>query len=188
MKHRILSSLVLSALLVLAVPWAGPVLAQGSEEGASSSVIYLVRHAEKADDDPRDPTLTEQGRERAVFLARTLADVPLASVFSTDYQRTRETAAPVADGHGLQIQAYRYVPGSPEWEAFVAMLQTTPGHHLVVGHSNTTPSLVRWLGGDPVSAISEMEYDRLYVVTVSGDGTVNSTLLRVGPPSPEPAH
>lgn len=167
---------------------ATPAAAQETREDDLSSVIYLVRHAEKAADDPRDPTLTEAGRARARALARTLAEVPLTTVYSTDYRRTRETAAPVARQHGLEVRPYRYVPGSPEWEEFVRSLRTTAGHHLVVGHSNTTPSLVRWLGGDPVSQISEMEYDRLYVVTVAADGTVASSLLRVGPPSPQPVH
>lgn len=177
---------ILSALLLLNWGQAFPATAQADPGDAPVSVIYLVRHAEKADDHPRDPTLTDAGRVRARALARTLADVPLTSVFSTDYRRTRETAAPVARDHGLEIRPYRYVPGSPEWEDFVGMLAASPGHHLVVGHSNTTPALVRWLGGDPVSRIHEMEYDRLYMVAVAADGSVASTLLRVGPPSPGP--
>ena len=62
------------------------------------------------------------------------------------------------------------------------LLRSTPGHHLVVGHSNTTPALVEALGGDPVSPIDEMEYDRFYLVTVSPGGVVTSTLLRFGAP------
>jgi len=46
-----------------------------------------------------------------------------------------------------------------------AKLKATPGRHLVVGHSNTTPQLTELLGGDGGEPIVEAtEYDRLYVV------------------------
>ena len=65
-----------------------------------SSVIYLVRHAERADDHPTDPTLSPEGEARATELARLLADAPLTRVFSTDLRRTMSTAAPTARNTG----------------------------------------------------------------------------------------
>ena len=54
------------------------------------------------------------------------------------------------------------------------------GRHLVVGHSNTTPAMVEILGGDSGSPIvEEYEYDRLYVVSITGN-KVNTVLLRYG--------
>ena len=51
----------------------------------------------------------------------------------------------------------------------------------VVGHSNTTPALTELLGGDPGGPIEEKnEYDRLYIVSMSAEGRVSSTLLRFG--------
>lgn len=156
------------------------VTAQAPDPEAGSAVIYLVRHAERAADDPTDPTLTPAGEARARELARLLGDAPLERIFSTDYRRTRLTAAPVAEAHGLAVEEYD--PRGEGLEAFAGVLRGTPGHHLVVGHSNTTPELVRALGGDPVSPIGEMEYDRIYLVVVAPDGTVASTLLRFGAP------
>jgi hypothetical protein len=49
----------------------------------------------------------------------------------------------------------------------------------VLGHSNTTPDLVTALGGDPQGPIAEMEYDRLYVVTLTDEGA-STVLLRFG--------
>jgi phosphohistidine phosphatase SixA len=147
---------------------------------AGMSVVYLVRHAERAEDHPTDTNLSEAGHARAGELARLLADVPLDRVFSTDYRRTRQTAGPAAGARGLEIETY---DGSGEGMArFAGTLRATPGHHLVVGHSNTTPWLVRALGGDPVSEIDAMEYDRLYIVVIAADGSVTSTLLRFGEP------
>ncbi len=75
-----------------------------------------------------------------------------------------------------------YEPRGDGLIATAELLRSTPGHHLVVGHSNTTPALVEALGGDPIAPIDEMEYDRIYVVTVAPDGTVSSSLLRFGAP------
>ena len=149
------------------------------------SVVYLVRHAEKAvaATDPADPPLSEAGAARAEALAELLANVSLVSIHSTDLQRTLSTAQAVADTQGVEIQTYG--PFDREGvAALVEMLRTTPGSHLVVGHSNTTPELVAALGGDPGPAITEDEHDRLYVLTVGGDGTVESELSRYGESSP----
>jgi broad specificity phosphatase PhoE len=142
------------------------------------SVIYLVRHAERATDHPRDPTLSAEGTDRAAELARLLADAPLARIFSTGYRRTLATAAPVAESHGITVELYE--ADRDGLAATADLLARTPGHHLVVGHSNTTPALVALLGGEPQGAIAEMEYDRLYLVAVAPGGEVTSTLLRFG--------
>jgi phosphohistidine phosphatase SixA len=141
-------------------------------------VVFLVRHGEKADLS-RDPALSDAGQERAVELARVLRDVQIDHVHSTDFIRTRDTASPTAAAHGVRVEVYDYrdLPGLAD------KLLKTRGHHLVVGHSNTTPPMVKLLGGDPVSEIDELgEFDRLYVVTVAGDGTASSVMLRYGKP------
>jgi len=156
-----------------------------SPQDAGGSVIYLVRHAETAGDramDPSDPPLSEAGEARAAALADALADAGLTSILSTDLQRTRATAAPVAAATGLEVQMYD-PSDQPAMRALLERLGSDGGRHLIVGHSNTTPALVRMLGGDPMSPISESEYDRLYVVSVTAGGEVISTLLRYGRPS-----
>ncbi len=141
---------------------------------ADPSVVYLVRHAEKASDS-KDPELTEAGVKRADALAALLEAVPLTDVFSTDYKRTRATATPTAIGHKLDVQLYN--PGAPE--SMLAEVRK-PGAHLVVGHSNTTPGLVAALGAVDGKDIPDLEYDRLYVVFVDEDGNATSQLLRYG--------
>jgi phosphohistidine phosphatase SixA len=171
---------LLAALLLWAVPGAGKAAAPAAAE-PGPVVIYLVRHAERADEPGEDPPLTQRGELRAGELARTLADVPLASINSTDYRRTLLTARQVAQQHGLEPELYD--PSPRGLRDLAARLAAWPGHHLVVGHSNTTPELVRLLGGDSISAINETEYDRLYLVILSKGGVVASSLLRYGPRS-----
>ena len=47
----------------------------------------------------------------------------------------------------------------------------------MVGHSNTTPALVKFLGGDPGAAMDESIYTRLYQVSIDDSGKVRSVLL-----------
>ena len=168
-----------------------------SEEGGATQeevTVFLVRHAERADDpgpDPEDaaassmvmmagdPPLSEAGRIRASTLARTLRDAGITHVHTTDYRRTWETARPLAEVQGVEMAVY----DPSHLQAFAARLSRTPGRHLVVGHSDTTPALVEALGGEGGPAIQPLEYDRLYVVFpgVSGARTL---LLRYGEPFP----
>lgn len=177
MKGGVRSGVLLAALL--AGPLMEPIELQ-AQSAEGSSVVYLVRHAEKATDgDLADPLLSAPGVVRANLVADMLVDVPLTTVYSTPFFRTVDTAAPTAGMHGLPITDYD--PRSREaMAALVETLKTTPGHHLVVGHSNTTPSLVEALGGDPISPIDEAEYDRFYMVVIGPDGSVSSSLLRFG--------
>ena len=174
--------ILLSALLLLpAVPQT-----LGAQQ---ETVIFLVRHAERADDetmdppmamDPQmteDPPLSDAGRNRASLLAEMLRDSGISHIHSTNYRRTRETARLTAEGAGLEVHIY----DASDLFSFASQLRATPGRHLVVGHSNTTHSLVEALGGDPGSPIETLEYDRMYIVTVD-EGSSPTVLLRFGDP------
>jgi broad specificity phosphatase PhoE len=136
--------------------------------------IYLVRHAEKQTGD--DPSLTSAGAARADLLGDALGDAGIIRIYSTDYARTRETASPLAKSVSVAVDLY----DASDLPAFAAVLNSHNGSMLVVGHSNTIPALVKILGGDPGAQINEAaEYDRLYVVRISGD-EVASELRRYG--------
>jgi len=138
--------------------------------------IYLVRHAEKQAGD--DPSLTPAGAMRADVLAETLGDAGIVRIYSTDYARTRETVAPIAETVSVPVTLY----DPSDLPAFADKLKETSGIVLVVGHSNTTPALVEFLGGEPGTDIDEAaEYDRLYVVRMQGDH-VETELRRYGAP------
>lgn len=144
--------------------------------------VFLVRHAERADDGAmtgqQDPHLSEAGYARAEVLAGMLKDVAVQHIHSSDRLRAKETAAPAAAAEGVEVQLYDLQdPG-----AFAEKLLGTPGRHLVVGHSNTLPALVAALGGDPHGEIETTEYDRLYILFIREGGT-ETLLLRFGAPS-----
>ncbi len=173
------------AVMLVAMGGCAPAAAQAPLDGTEVAVVWLVRHAERADDGAEaqaDPELSRIGQERAIALARLLGDAEITAIYSTPFQRTRQTAAPLAAALGLAVDEYD--PRDDDAMARFLERIRSPGRYLVVGHSNTTPSLVTQLGGDAVSPIDEMEYDRIYVVTIGPDGSVSSSLLRFGAPSP----
>jgi phosphohistidine phosphatase SixA len=132
-----------------------------SEDKQNVSMVYLVRHAEKADTG-KDPELTDIGKARAEDLARMLKDAGITHIWTTEYKRTRGTAEAVAARTRVKVEAY----DPSKLGEFATKLKSIPGRHLVVGHSNTTPGLVQSLGGDPGTPIPDTEYDRFYIVTL----------------------
>jgi phosphohistidine phosphatase SixA len=148
--------------------------------GRENAVLFLVRHAERADEAPgatreSDPNLSAIGHERAALLAEMLEDVGLTQILSSDRIRTRETAAPTAAATGLEVSLYDV----DDIAGLAARLKAARGRQLVVGHSNTTWDLVEALGGDPGPPIGSLEYDRLYMIILDPDG-VRTVLLRFG--------
>ncbi len=134
-------------------------------DAAPTTVVWVVRHAEKASD-AEDPPLTEQGQARAEALAAHLADQPIAAVYSTPYQRTRQTAAPTAEALGLPVTEY-----DPSSDLPALILAEHRGQAvLVTGHSNTVPGIVAGLGVEPApEEIPHERYGDLYSVLVSGE-------------------
>lgn len=146
--------------------------------GAEAVVVYLVRHAERADDGTDDPPLALAGRIRAQLLRQLLGEAGVTHVHTTDLKRTRDTARPFADQMGVEPSIY----DPRDLAGLASQLAATPGHHLVVGHSNTTPTLVEALGGDPSGPIDELEYDRFYIVVIPPGQPPVTTILRFGEP------
>jgi 2,3-bisphosphoglycerate-dependent phosphoglycerate mutase len=129
-----------------------------------ASVVWVVRHAEKASDGD-DPPLTEAGQARAEALAALLADEPIVAVYSTPYQRTQQTAAPTAEAHGLTVLEY-----DPRSDLPALLIAEHLGQAvLITGHSNTVPGIVAGLGVTPApEEIPHERYGDLYRVTITG--------------------
>ena len=138
---------------------------------AGATTVLIVRHAERAGDSTDD--LSEEGERRAETLARMLRSSGVSAVFSTDTTRARETVNNYADMHGIAITPYRTVEEVASRIKSDHMGQAV----LVAGHSNTVSPIAEALGVNPVPDTGE-EYDNLFVVTISSDGTASLTHLK----------
>ncbi len=167
---------MLAALLLLLSTGLTPAHAGKGDGGLTA---YLVRHAEKAEG--KDPALTEAGQERAEVLSERLNAAGITAIYSTDYRRTQQTAAPLAKRLEIPIQSYN----PRDLQGLVDRLRQSSGTVLIVGHSNTTPELVALLGGDPGAGMTEKTYDRLYMLLGAGSVNVTTLNLQYGGPSKE---
>lgn len=148
-----------------------------AQQSETATTLFLVRHAEKADQTDASP-LTGRGKSRAAKLAETLRDANVQAVYSTAYVRTRETARPLAEKHGLTVQPYE---AKDEGFAKILLKAHEGQRVLVVGHSNTIPKLVNALAGTNLSNLNDAEYDALFVVTVPRRGPPTVLTLRLNP-------
>lgn len=139
-----------------------------------SVTIYLVRHAEKQTDGTKNPSLTQQGQQRAEKLAQMLKLNNIKRIFSTQYKRTMQTALPLSKQLKIDIEFY----DPRKLLLFANDIKTLKENILIVGHSNTTPVLVELLGGKSFGSIKDNEYDRLYVLEKYND-EIESKLLKI---------
>ena len=146
--------------------------APGGASIANETVFVIVRHAEKASNDPKDPTLSETGHARAKRLAERLAAQRMTAVYATGYRRTQQTAAPTARTHGLEVQTYAAAMPAAD---FAAQLRSrhVSGSVLVVGHSNTVAAIASALCACAVAPLREDEYDRWITVSIRQNGAVS---------------
>jgi broad specificity phosphatase PhoE len=152
-------TLLVAALLCLTLPWPA----------AAQQLVYLVRHAERADGgaaagsmtSDTDPPLSKTGEERALKLAAMLADARVTAIYATEYRRTQDTAKPLAARLGLTVRSNPARAG----DALIAKLNKDHAGDvvLVIGHSNSIPALIKALGGQDVT-IRDDEYDSVFVV------------------------
>jgi broad specificity phosphatase PhoE len=130
---------------------------------AQPPVIFLVRHAERAATSgrvPSDTGLSEAGRARARSLGQELNGAKITAIFTSEYRRTKETASPLAQSLGIRPE----VVAADDLRSLLAKLQAAPGNVLVVGHSNTVPQIINALGVSGRVAISESDYDNLFII------------------------
>ena len=155
-------------IILLVTLFVLPSCAQKSEKKEEVSTYYLIRHADKdrSDKSNRNPELTEAGVKRAANWASHFKTVKFDMVYSTDYNRTKQTAMPTAIANNLELQFYN--PSDMKIEEF--MKKTKGKTVLVVGHSNTTPAFTNGLLGEKkYEDIDDNNYANLYVVTVTKD-------------------
>lgn len=175
--------LALLALLLLSQ------LAFAQQTTAPVTTVFLIRHAERADEPRQDPPLTEKGVARSQALARLLGNADVKAIYTSQFARTKLTAEPLAKQLGVTATSIslKSNPSNPRAIADESTKETVDkimshagGSVLVVGHSNSIPDVIKMLGGDVVPTIDEKKFDDLFVVTVYANGKAKVTHLKYG--------
>lgn len=137
---------------------------------ASTTTIFVMRHAEKLTSNPEDPdpALAPAGEARALELAQFFGRAPkgqgLDAVIVSEFRRSQDTVRPLANRLGIPVIV---VPAEDiRGTAKRALAENRGGRVLIVGHSDTVPEIVNELSGVAVGAMSETEYGIVYVVTI----------------------
>lgn len=149
---------------------------QNIKKESETSTYYLIRHAEKdrSDETNKDPNLTEEGQKRAVNWSNYFKDLKFDCVYTTDYNRTKQTAEPTAKANGLEMQLYN--PVEIKIDEFI--MSTKGKTVLIVGHSNTIPEFVNQLiDKHKYEDIADDNNANLYVVKNSKSGKTSQLLV-----------
>ena len=151
--------------------------------------VYLIRHAERADEPRQDPPLTEKGILRSQELARMLSNANIKAIITSQFLRTKLTAEPLAKQTNVPVTSIslsvnpsnpRQISEQSTAEVANKILERSGESVLVVGHSNSIPDVIKKLGGDVSPAIDEKRFDDLFVVTVYAKGKAKVAHLKYG--------
>jgi broad specificity phosphatase PhoE len=159
-------TLVLTAVLLLVID---------RSTSPAQELIYLVRHAEKADPNADDPPLSDAGRKRAARLAEMLKDAGVTDIFVSSAIRTQETAKPLAEAK--HITPIGPPPGGFANWADTLHTKFAGRRVLVVGHTDTVPELIQALGHPNLIDLDD-EFDNLFVLVPRPSGPPTLVRLR----------
>ena len=137
-----------------------------------STVVLIVRHAEKASD-AEDSPLTEAGAQRAQALVRVAEGTGVSAVYSSQFKRNRDTTQPLAERLGVAVTEAPVNLQNPG-DYGKRLAGEIVGKHrgqavVVVGHGNTVAATVKGLTGRP-APLGDIQYGDLFVVTVPPSG------------------
>ena len=159
------------------------ILLLAHQVNAQKTKYIIVRHAEKdttlmdAKMMASDPPLTTIGETRALSLVDKFKAHKINQIYSTNYIRTKATAAPIAKAQNLNITIY----DPRKLETFAAQLLSSENSGktiLIVGHSNTSPKLVNLLiKQDQFKDLDESIYDTYWIVS-SKNGKLRAKMMK----------
>jgi phosphohistidine phosphatase SixA len=129
--------------------------------------VILLRHAEKDVSegvDTANPELSAAGKLRAQKLVEVINKYQPDVIYSSNYIRTRATAAPLAKKRRAMVLMYE--PRNLN-QMFDLIMSGKFKRIVVVGHNNTTPALANMLiKQDKYKPLAESEYDKIWVVKI----------------------
>ena len=140
-----------------------------------TTLVIVMRHAEKQLDAGADPGLTAEGLDRARMLASQFQGPGhvggIDAVFVTQWRRSAATAAPLVAASHVPLERVQ----DDDVGGLVRRIEGDYAGHrvLVIAHSDTVPQIVKALSGSDVPAIGASEYGTTYVIAKPRFGRAN---------------
>jgi broad specificity phosphatase PhoE len=167
-------------VLLLLLALGGASCGQRQQQG--STVVLVVRHADKASD-AEDSPLNEAGVRRAQALADVASNAGVSAIYTTQFKRNQDTARPLAEHTGVavtEMPVNLQNPGDYGQRLARDIIEKHRGQTvMVVGHSNTVASIVEGLTGR-AQQLGDIQYGDLLIVTVPPSGRASLIKAQYG--------
>lgn len=169
------------AALFLWTWWAaGTAQAGRSGEAGSGALttVLVIRHADRdvARDEDR---LLPEGQIRALDLVHAVGHSDVQAIFTTSFERTKETVRPLAECLGIEPIVY----GKDVKELAQQVLSRHKGEvALIAGHGDTIVSIIQALGVNRAGRAVGTEFDDLHIVSIDASGKASLLSLKYGRP------
>jgi phosphohistidine phosphatase SixA len=156
--------------------------ARAATQGSTTTpmTVILVRHAEKQIVPPenKDPDISVEGQKRAAELVKMFGGSGIGAIYATQYKRTQQTVKPLEDKLG--ITATRVEARNTADLVKQIRSQKSGQVIFIAGHNNTVPEIIAALGGPKLPIIPETEYDNLFILNISSDGSTKLLTMKYG--------
>jgi probable phosphoglycerate mutase len=164
-----------------------------ANESAVTTKLVLVRHAVTPQTGPllsgRKPgiDLSERGREQAARVGERLSGVPIAAVYASPIERTRQTAEAIAAHHPLEVRVLDGVIEADygEWTGGAIVDLAKTDLWKTVQHA---PSRARFPGGESIAGMQSRMVAALEGVVADHRGEVVVVVSHADPIKAAIAH
>jgi broad specificity phosphatase PhoE len=141
--------------------------------------VWLIRHADaysgmaQLDEGPIDTPLSAVGRDQVARLARRLASVSFAAVWSSSLRRAYATAAGLADGRGLEVRTDRRLREvMTSWDQGLSTPAFEPGVYPFPEPESEVAERMRSVVTHIVSELAGADGDRPRAAVVTHNATI----------------
>lgn len=149
----------------------------------TTTTLIVLRHAEK-ENTGTDPNLDADGIARAEELKYILGNIAVKAIYSTPFNRTKQTVQPLATAKGISVT--EYATTKPYAQLISEIRAANRGKvSVIVGHSNTVPEILKELSKNSFNVtIAESQYDNLFIVNLPDSLSTSITHLKYGKQTP----
>jgi broad specificity phosphatase PhoE len=148
---------------------------------AGTTVVLLVRTAEKDPGTIADPPISPEGEERAEHLARMFGDAAdgagLDAIYASEDRRAQQTAAPLAER--LHLAPVIFSGAAAAAVAARLLHEHAGGSILVIASGAAFAQMLRTLGGTELPLRAADEPEAMYIVSVPSVGRTRLVRVRL---------